>query len=52
MSIPTVLIATTISEFRAEGYSSEGLAVNSSYNGDKEVQYVTLTFKKEEEANG
>ena len=47
MNIPTVLITTTINEFKAEGYNCDGLNVTSSDNKETETQYISITFKKE-----
>lgn len=51
MTIPTKLIATTIEEFKAEGYECEAASVQGDgiTTGDSATQVVTLVFHKTEE---
>lgn len=50
MSIPTVLINTTIDEFKAEGYECTAANVNNSgiVVDGTDVQVVQLTFQKKD----
>lgn len=52
MNIPTVLINTTVSEFKAEGYDLAGCNIDAQGTDTKEQQFITLSFKKEEVKNG
>ena len=49
MNIPTILINSTINEFRAEGYELAGCSIDGNKYSDKEKQFITLSFTKDEE---
>lgn len=53
MNIPTKLIDTMVSEFRAEGYECTSLSSDESHSGmvgaEKTIQNITLRFTKKQE---
>lgn len=49
MNIPTILIDTTVAEFKAEGYELAGCNIDAQKYNENEAQFITLSFKKEED---